>query len=110
MQDYGVSKKVISITSTIFGGTEKPSPLSDNFDEKYFSKLFDFEKADSLSSKGFLATEQRIPGLGNGVLQDMGRTAGLHPRIKISKFPDADKERLFSSIKTVLRDMTENCV
>jgi formamidopyrimidine-DNA glycosylase len=88
---------------------EKPSPLSDNFDENYFSKLFDFEKADSLSLKGFLATEQRIPGLGNGVLQDIAWTAGLHPRIKISKFSDADKERLFSSIKTVLRDMTENC-
>ena len=79
-----------------------------DFDEDYFSKLFDFEKASSLSLKGFLATEQRIPGLGNGVFQDIAWTAGLHPRIKMGKISDTDKERLFSSIKTVLKDMTEN--
>ncbi|WP_181419023.1 MULTISPECIES: hypothetical protein [unclassified Mesotoga] len=87
----------------------KSSPLSDDFDENYFSKLFNFEKADSLSLEGFLTTEQRIPGLGNGVLQDIAWTAGLHQRVKIGKFSDADKERLLSSIKTVLRDMAENC-
>jgi formamidopyrimidine-DNA glycosylase len=91
-----------------FVAQEKPSPISEDFDENYFSKLFDFEKADSLSLKAFLATEQRIPGLGNGVFQDIAWTAGLHPRIKIGKISDGDKERLFSSIKTVLKDMTEN--
>ena len=29
-----------------FVAQEKPSPISDDFDENYFSKLFDFEKAD----------------------------------------------------------------
>ena len=87
---------------------EKPSPLIDDFNENYFSKLFDIEKADSLSLKGFLATEQRIPGLGNGVFQDIAWTARLHPRNKISKISDGDKERVLSSIKTVLKDMTEN--
>lgn|GEM_PF-2077218 len=31
--------------------------------------------------KAFLATEQRIPGLGNGVLQDILWTARIHPKL-----------------------------
>ena len=33
-----------------------------------------------LTAKAFLATEQRIPGLGNGVLQDILWDAGIDPR------------------------------
>ena len=45
-----------------------PSPLADAFDEAYFETLCCSVKP-SLSAKAFLATDQRIPGLGNGVLQ-----------------------------------------
>ena len=48
---------------------EKPSPLSDGFNQSYFDRLL-FTSSEKLSLKAFLATEQRIPGLGNGVLQD----------------------------------------
>lgn len=47
-----------------------PSPLSDAFDRAYFNNLID-DKTVRLSVKAFLATEQRIPGLRNGVLQDI---------------------------------------
>ena len=50
---------------------QKPSPLSDAFDRLYFDRLLDAGTGE-LSAKAFLATEQRIPGLGNGVLQDIG--------------------------------------
>ncbi|MDR3148994.1 MAG: hypothetical protein LBT88_03105 [Oscillospiraceae bacterium] len=43
-------------------------PVSDKFDFEYFKGLLD-EKTIKLSAKAFLATEQRIPGLGNGVLR-----------------------------------------
>ena len=36
------------------------------------------------SAKAFLATGQTIPGLGNGVLQDILYRAGMHPKTKIS--------------------------
>ena len=49
---------------------EKPSPLCSDFDEDYFKSLFD-EGIAKLPLKAFLATEQRIPGLGNGVMQDI---------------------------------------
>ena len=54
-----------------------------------------------------LATEQRIPGVGNGVLQDILFNAGIHPRRKKSSMSDTDKSRLFKSLKTTLKNMTE---
>ena len=49
----------------------KPSPLSAAFDWAYFERLIAAPEVQKLSLKAFLATEQRIPGLGNGVLQDI---------------------------------------
>lgn len=83
---------------------EKPSPLSAGFDRAYFGKLFD-ENAVKLSLKAFLATGQRIPGLGNGVLQDILFNSGMHPKKKTSSLSDMDKNGLFASIKATLEDM-----
>ncbi|MCL1807979.1 MAG: endonuclease VIII [Oscillospiraceae bacterium] len=84
---------------------KSPSPLDDAFDEGYFNKLWEGVK-QNLSVKAFLATEQRIPGLGNGVLQDILFNAGLHPRIKLNGIDDAKREKLFRSVKQTLVDMT----
>ena len=84
---------------------EKPSPLSCNFNKNYFDSLFD-EGTARLSLKGFLATEQRIPGLGNGVLQDILFNAKMHPKKKVSTLSAADKQVLFDSIKNTLSEMT----
>jgi formamidopyrimidine-DNA glycosylase len=68
---------------------ERPSPLSKEFDEDYFNSLKD-EKTPKLSTKAFLATEQRIPGLGNGVLQDILWTAHLNPKRRMDDLSDAE--------------------
>ena len=60
-----------------------------------------------LSAKAFLATEQRIPGLGNGVLQDILWYANIHPKRKISTLSAEQKHKLFRSVKTILAEMTE---
>lgn len=60
-----------------------------------------------LSIKAFLATEQRIPGLGNGVLQDILWKAKIHPKRKINTLKDENKEVLYSKIKAVLSKMAE---
>jgi formamidopyrimidine-DNA glycosylase len=86
---------------------EKPSPLTPLFDENYFERLLSASDCLKLSAKAFLATEQRIPGLGNGVLQDILWNAKIHPRKKIGVLTDPEKETLFNSIKTILFDMTE---
>jgi len=84
---------------------EKPSPLSDDFDEAYFNSLFD-EGTAKLSLKAFLATEQRIPGLGNGILQDILFNAKMHPKKKVNSLSITDQRVLFDSIKDTLSEMT----
>jgi formamidopyrimidine-DNA glycosylase len=84
---------------------EKPYPLSGDFDEDYFKSLFD-EGTVKLSLKAFLATEQRIPGLGNGVLQDILFNAKMHPKKKAGTLSATEQQVLFDSIKNTLSEMT----
>lgn len=98
----------------------RPSPLTDAFDEAYFLKLFEGQdpaapgpvfapgplKA-SLSVKGLLATEQRIPGLGNGTLQDILFNAGIHPKTKALSLGTPERRRLFKAVKKTLSEMTK---
>ena len=77
----------------------RPSPLGGAFDRPYFDSLFDVG-TPKLSAKAFLATEQRIPGLGNGVLQDILWTARVHPRRKMGTLADAELDALFGAVKT----------
>jgi formamidopyrimidine-DNA glycosylase len=87
-------------------GRERPSPLSDAFDRTHFDSLFP-EKPAKLSAKAFLATEQRIPGLGNGVLQDILWTAKVHPRRKMDSLTAGETEQLFHAVRNVLRKMVD---
>jgi formamidopyrimidine-DNA glycosylase len=57
--------------------------------------------------KALLATEQRIPGLGNGVLQDILFNAGVHPKRKKSTLSDFQKAELFHCLKVTLKSMTD---
>lgn len=84
----------------------KPSPLTDEFNTSYFTNLVNESKAN-LSAKAFLATEQRIPGLGNGVLQDILFKAKIHPRTKLERLTEEQRGALFASLKKVLKKMTE---
>lgn len=81
------------------------SPFSPEFDE-YFRKTF-AESKPNLSAKAFLATEQRFPGIGNGVLQDILFTARIHPKRKISTLGADEQNRLLNSVHDILSEMTE---
>jgi len=83
---------------------EAVPPLSDKFDYKYFLALFD-EKCLKKSAKAFLATEQRIPGLGNGVLQDILLNAKIHPKKKMNTLSDSQRRDLFERLKSTLGEM-----
>lgn len=82
----------------------RPSPLTDTFDRAYFDALFD-DETPKLSAKAFLATEQRIPGLGNGVLQDILWTARVHPKRKMGDLPAAELDAMYAAVKRVLAAM-----
>lgn len=83
----------------------KPQPNTEDFDYPYFRSLFE-EASGSLSVKAFLATGQRIPGLGNGVLQDILLEAGLHPKHKTGTLTEAQRKRLYEAVTGVLDKMT----
>jgi len=86
---------------------ELPSPLSDAFDMAYFDSLrTGTEGSEKLSAKAFLATQQRIPGLGNGVLQDILWRAGIHPKRKLKTLSQEEWEGLFRRVKETLAEMT----
>ena len=85
---------------------EKPSPLSGDFDESYFGGLW-AQARPGLSAKAFLAAEQRIPGLGNGCLQDVLFRAGVHPKRRLETLRETERTRLFHSVKNTLREMAD---
>ena len=81
------------------------SPSSTQF-EHYYRRLLKNSKAN-LSAKAFLATEQRFPGIGNGVLQDILLAAHIHPKRKIGTFSKGEQDKLLSSITSVLQRMID---
>ncbi|MEA4846571.1 MAG: endonuclease VIII [Clostridiaceae bacterium] len=85
----------------------KPNPLSDDFNERYFQSLFT-DQDGKLSAKAFLATKQRIPGLGNGVLQDILFNARIHPKRKMNTLSDNELTSIYNAVKNTLFEMTVN--
>ncbi|MGA9294252.1 MAG: hypothetical protein WCE54_20380 [Ignavibacteriaceae bacterium] len=88
-----------------FIAKEKPSPVAKKFNERYFDRIISANDLQNKSMKFLLATEQRIPGLGNGVLQDILFNAKIHPKRRTADLSDKEKCELFYSVKNVLTDM-----
>lgn len=86
---------------------EKINPLSDAFDRSYFSDMLEVSGAQKLSAKAFLATDQRIPGVGNGVLQDILWHAKINPRSKLASLSESERGAMFDSLKDLLSKMAE---
>jgi formamidopyrimidine-DNA glycosylase len=84
---------------------EKPSPFSSAFDKVYFDRMISGQEVQKLSLKALLATEQRIPGLGNGILQDILFNAKMHPKKKVNTLARTEREALFNSIRNTISAM-----
>lgn len=84
-----------------------PHPLMPEFDETYFRQLL-AGVDPKYSVKAFLATEQRIPGVGNGVIQDVMFNARLHPKRWLRTLGDADISRLYHALVGTVQDMARN--
>jgi formamidopyrimidine-DNA glycosylase len=55
-----------------------------------------------------LATDQRIPCVGNGVTHDILFNAGINTKQKVLSLSEAQKKVLFNAMKETLTDMTIN--
>lgn len=82
------------------------SPLSDNYTEEVFARLFAHARK-TVTAKALLATDQRIPGIGNGVVQDILFNAHIHPRQKVLLLSASRRKALFHALKTTLREMAD---
>ncbi len=89
---------------------QAPSPISDEFTVDYLEELIQSSVPKRLSAKAVLATEQRVPGLGNGVLQDILFEAHLHPKAPLRSILEGDRERidaLHGAVVATLRAMVK---
>ncbi|MGI6004447.1 MAG: endonuclease VIII [Christensenellales bacterium] len=82
------------------------SPLEEAFDRAYFDEIVE-EAGPKSSVKALLATQQRIPGLGNGCLQDILWSAKVNPQSKTGALDETELDALFKSVKSTIADMTQ---
>ncbi len=110
IQMYGiiiVSEKGKCDDGYYLSSANAADPLSDAFTYEYFVSLLP-DNGKKYSAKAFLATEQRIPGLGNGVLQDILWDAGIDPRMNMRDATEEELHNLYSSVRIILRKMCDD--
>jgi formamidopyrimidine-DNA glycosylase len=82
--------------------------LTAAFDASYFDALLVPVEVQKLPLKAALATQQRIPGVGNGVLQDILWKARLHPRRKVATLDRGEATGLLEAVRNVLAEMVQS--
>jgi formamidopyrimidine-DNA glycosylase len=102
---YGYQGRLDNIYDAI--ARSKPGLLSEEFDFEYFKELMQEMNKPRASVKEFLATQQRIPGLGNGTVQDVMLKAGLHPKHAIGTLTQNELKFLFQALKETVLAMME---
>lgn len=83
---------------------ESIDPLSKNFSYNYFLDVTEINLGKG-SVKQALATNQHIPGLGNGILQDILFHAKIQPKRKVNTLTEDDKHKLYESIIETIDQM-----
>ncbi|MFA5526837.1 MAG: hypothetical protein WC992_08430 [Acholeplasmataceae bacterium] len=79
-------------------------PLDEKFTYQYFLDVTKMGEEKG-SVKAALATEQHIPGLGNGTLQDILFQAKIAPKRKVSTLSESDKKTLYESVINTIDEM-----
>ncbi len=89
------------------GAVSKPDLLGPDFSPEYFLSLTGGSELKNKSVKFVIATEQRIPGLGNGVLQDILYNARIHPKRRWDSLSQGEVKNLYESIRTTMGEIIE---
>ena len=82
-------------------------PLDADFTTSYFKSLIN-DSTLKLSLKAFLATEQRILGIGNGVVQDILFNARMRPKRKLNTLSSEEVFVLYEAVIATLVEMVVN--
>jgi len=82
-----------------------PDPTSAAFTREHFERVLDDRHAwNRKPIKAFLVHEGNVPGIGNGMLQDILFRARLSPKRKVPDIAPAERERLYGSIVHTIAD------
>lgn len=81
------------------------SPLDPAFAQYYWQSLQ--SSKPTLSAKAFLATQQRFAGVGNGCVQDILLSAGIHPKRKLHTMNLLERQQLLEKMVAVLQEMCD---
>lgn len=79
--------------------------LDENFTLDYFKNLLNSNTL-KLSAKAFLATEQRILGIGNGVVQEILFHGKIHPKRKMNTLTEIEMDNLYKATINTIQEMT----
>ncbi len=96
-----VTEKGVIPTPYMNMSIENMNCLNPDFTYSYFIS----KASDNMSIKAFLATQQRFPGIGNGVIQDVCFYAGLHPKTKIKDCSESELRHLYEKLVSTVREM-----
>ncbi|MBD3183572.1 hypothetical protein GF312_14865 [Candidatus Poribacteria bacterium] len=85
------------------------SPISHDFTFDYFHQLIkSYEKREKKSIKAFMITgPKKMPGIGNGYLQDILFRAKIHPKRVVAEISDDEIKGLYEAIKTTMKEAIE---
>lgn len=86
----------------------RTTPDSDGFTPDYFDRLVaEAAGGKGRSVKSLLIQDQLIPGLGNGIAQDIMFVARLHPRHPIGDLSPERRRQLYDATRSVVREATD---
>ena len=78
-----------------------PSPLDDRLTLPAFKAHLD---QCNRPVKAFFVNRPAVKGIGNGYLQDILFRAGLHPRRKVPSLTPAERRKLYSAMRKVIKE------
>jgi formamidopyrimidine-DNA glycosylase len=86
----------------------RPTPVDPEFTFDHFDHLVDEALAGAKRSvKGLLTHDQRIPGLGNAIAQDILHRARLHPRHDLADLNPTQRRALYDAITATVGEAIE---
>lgn len=86
----------------------RPTPTEPTFTFNYFDGLLDsLAREKKGTAKALLTQNQLIPGLGNGLAQDILYTAHLHPKHAIAELSEAQRCAFYEAIMSIVQTVIQ---
>jgi len=102
----GTVEELVKSSPYVASNLLRPNPTSPEYDQEYFLKNV-LETQPKASLKQAIATKQAIPGIGNGLLQDILFLAKCSPKRKVNTLTEIEKNAIFSALQETIQAVFE---